>query len=107
MSPSTSRLRVAPASSSSLRTSSRSIGGCGWLRRGGRLDRRVQRRALLERTPERLDQGGEVAGRHLLAVGRSGGAGDVLVHQRAAEVVAAGLQELGAGDRPELDPREL
>ncbi len=54
----------------------------------------VERGALLERTPERLDDGAELRLVELLAVAGAGGARDVLVHQRAAEVVAPGLQRL-------------
>src|SRR5439155_21484168 len=57
-------------------------------------DAPVQRGALLERTPERLDDGVEVVVVELLAVLGTGRSRDVLVHQRAAEVVAAGAERL-------------
>ena len=49
----------------------------------------VERGALLERAAERLDDRAELGLVELLAVARAGGARDVLVHQRAAEVVGS------------------
>ena len=67
----------------------------------------VERRALRERAAERLDDRAELRLVELLAVARAGGAGDVLVHQRAAEVVGAGLQDLARADDAALHPRRL
>src|SRR6478609_1405113 len=52
----------------------------------------VERGALHERTAERLDDRTEHHVVGLLAVTRTGGARDVLVHQGAAEVVAPRLE---------------
>ena len=57
----------------------------------GRFDVRpaVERRPLDQGTAERFDDAAEVPGGDLGAVIGTGGPGDVLVHQRAAEVVCA------------------
>ena len=67
----------------------------------------VERGALLERPAERVDDGVEVVVVELLAVAGAGGAGDVLVHQRAAEVVAPGEERLARAVEPGLGPRHL
>ncbi len=56
-----------------------------------RRGQRVQRGALDQRTPERLDDRLELLDAHALAVRGAGRPRDVLVHQGAPEVVGAGL----------------
>src|ERR1700722_12329455 len=52
----------------------------------------VERVALLRFAADRADQGFHGVGREFLAVLRAGGARDALVHQRAAEIVGAGIE---------------
>ena len=67
----------------------------------------VEGGALLEGAAEGLDDGPEAVLLHALAVGGAGGPGDALVHQRAAEVVDAGPQQLLHAPGAELHPRRL
>src|SRR5205823_10311139 len=54
----------------------------------------VQRRALHEPATERFDDRAQLGLVELLAVARTGGAGDVLVHQGPTEVVGARPEDL-------------
>ena len=65
-----------------------------------RRDPAVERRALLERAVERVDDGVEVGVVHLLAVLGAHGPRDVLVHEGAAEVVASTTQASRAPSIP-------
>src|SRR5438477_8433223 len=67
----------------------------------------IQRRSLFERTAEWFDDRMEIVVVELLAVLGSGRARDVFVHQRAAEVVAAGLQRLACAVHAALRPGAL
>src|SRR5262245_49011036 len=67
----------------------------------------VQRRALLERPREGFDDRTEVVVVELLTVLGACRARDVLVHQRAPEIVAPGLQRLPCAVHPALRPRHL
>src|SRR4051812_3582449 len=67
----------------------------------------VERGALHERAAERLDDRPEHHVVGFLAVARTRGTRDVLVHQGAAEVVAAGLERLTRAADARLDPRDL
>src|SRR4051794_38830860 len=73
----------------------------------GRSDPSVKRRALLQRASQRLDHSPETSLRHLLSVRRAGRPRDVLVHQRAAQIVGAGLQDLLDALHAHLDPTDL
>src|SRR3954470_971631 len=73
----------------------------------GGLRTAIQRRALRERTAERFDDRTELRLVKLLAVARARGAGDVLVHQGAAEIVGACLQYLTRAGDAALHPRRL
>ena len=67
----------------------------------------VQGRPPARHSTDGPDQLLHASGRELLSVGRPGRTGDVLVHQRPAEVVGARLQgELGSLDA-HLHPRHL
>ena len=70
-------------------------------------DPAVERRALLEWPTEGIDDRVEIAVVELLAVARARGPRDVLVHQRAAEVVAPGEQRLASAIETGLRPRDL
>ena len=52
--------------------------------------------------PGGADRGLELLGSRQLAVRGTRGAGDVLVHEGAAEVVAAGLEQRAGRRKPEL-----
>ena len=67
----------------------------------------VERRALLERPAQSARRSTELCLVELLAVARAGGPRDVLVHQGAAEIVRARLQDLAGPADPALDPRRL
>ena len=67
----------------------------------------VEGRPLVQRATQRSQHAGEVVGSDLLAVAGTRGSRDVLVHQRAAEVVDAGLQRLGRSGQTHLHPRHL
>ena len=67
----------------------------------------VERGALHERAPDRLDDGADLRLVELLTVARARRSRDVLVHQRAAEVVGTGLQDLAGADDTALHPRRL
>ena len=69
--------------------------------------RPIQRVALHRHAPDRADQRLHRLGRKLLPVLRAGRARDALVHQRAAEVVGAGVQAQRRAVRPHLHPRRL
>src|SRR3954452_21114853 len=73
----------------------------------GRCHSAVQRRPLFERPAKRLDDRPEAVLVHHLAVGCPGGTGDVLVHQRAAQIVAPRLQQLRRPFGADLHPRGL
>src|SRR5829696_3929245 len=81
-----------------VRRSDRGRGGAGAAVEGG---------ALLQAAAQGLDDRPEGGLLHQLAVGGSGGAADVLVHQRAAEVVDPGQQGLADPVGAHLDPRHL
>src|SRR5437588_4924972 len=81
--------------------------GGGSARTSGEGDALVEGRALLERPTERVDDFTEGVLVHALAVRRTGGAGDVLVHEGAAEVVGARLQDLAGTRCPDLHPGHL
>src|SRR5947209_4640582 len=76
-------------------------------RSSGEGDALVEGRALLEGTAEGLDDLAEGVLVHALAVRRPGSAGDVLVHQGAAQVVGSGLQHLAGAAGADLHPRDL
>src|SRR3954452_19045518 len=71
------------------------------------LDAAVERGALFEWAAERLDDRVQLGLVELLPVARASGARDVLVHQRAAEVVAPGLERLPGAAHAGLHPRHL
>ena len=70
-------------------------------------DRPVQRGALLRLPAKRSDDAIHLVRRHFLTVLRAGRARNALVHQRAAEIVGAGLQTSADAFDAELDPRGL
>src|SRR5919108_2142113 len=67
----------------------------------------VERRSLAWGTADCPDHVLHPFRRHLLPVGCAGGTGDRLVHQRAAEVVRAGIESRLGAAQAELDPRGL
>ena len=67
----------------------------------------VERRALLEGPTERLDDLAELGLVELLAVAGAGRPRDVLVHERAAEVVGARSEGLAGAVDTHLHPRDL
>src|SRR4051812_40012772 len=94
---------VAPA----VPAASRGAVGDGSAGTSGEGDALVEGRALLERPTDGVDDLTEGILVHALAVRRAGGAGDVLVHERATEVVGARLQDLAGTRCPHLHPRHL
>src|SRR4051794_5184860 len=73
----------------------------------GEGDAVVESRALLERATDGFHDLPEGAFVHALAVRGARGSRDVLVHQRAAEVVGPGLQNLPGAAGSDLHPRHL
>src|SRR6185369_9575085 len=67
----------------------------------------IERVALHRLAADRADQRFHVVRRKLLAVLGAGGARDALIHQRAAEIVGAGLQADCRAGRPHLYPGSL